>query len=106
MSIVEPYKILGVHAMYPLNWPLSMFFSSLGVPLLIKVDVIFDTDANVYVATSPTVRGLVIEADTLDSIRAEVEMALPELLNLNHLDSKLRSHKQTNLQFNTHLNAA
>jgi predicted RNase H-like HicB family nuclease len=92
--------------MYPLNWPLSMFFASLGVPLLIKVAVLFDSEAGVYVATSPSVRGLVIEAATLDEIRTEVEAALPELLTLNHLDDELRGHKQTNLQFNTRLNAA
>jgi hypothetical protein len=92
--------------MYPLNWPLSMFVASLGIPLLIKVEVMFDAVANVYVATSPTVHGLVVEAATLDEIRAEVEMALPELLTLNHIDSQLHSHKQTHLQFNTLLNAA
>lgn len=92
--------------MYPFNWPLAMFFASLGVPLLIKVEVIFDADANVYVATSPTIRGLVIEANTLDNIRSEVEMALPELLNLNHTGNKLRSNNQTHLQFNTQLTAA
>ena len=92
--------------MYPLNWPLSIFFASFGVPLLIKVEVMFDNEAKVYVATSPTVRGLVVEAATLDKIRSEVEMALPELLNLNHLEDKLLNHKQTHIQFNTHLNAA
>lgn len=92
--------------MYPLNWPFSAFLASLGVPLLIKVIVLFDSEAGVYVATSPSVRGLVIEASTLDEIRAEVEIALPEILTLNHhMDNKLRHHKQTNLQFNTHLNA-
>ena len=53
----------------------------------------FDNEANVYVATSPTVRGLVIKAASLDEIRAEVEKALPELLTLNHLDNELRNHK-------------
>jgi hypothetical protein len=91
--------------MYPLNWFLSRFFASLGVPLLIKVEVMFDCETNVYVATSPNVRGLVVEAATLDEIRSEVEMVLPELLNLNHLENKLHSHKQTHLQFNTYLNA-
>ena len=92
--------------MYPLNWPLSMFFASIGIPLLIQVEVMIDNEANVYVATSPTVRGLVIEAASLDEIRTEVEKALPELLTLNHLDNELRNHKQTHLHFNTHLNAA
>jgi predicted RNase H-like HicB family nuclease len=91
--------------MYPLNWPLSMFFASLGVPLLINVVVLFDNEAGAYVATSPSVRGLVIEASTLDEIRTEVEAALPELLTLNHKYGKLSRHKQTNLQFNTHLNS-
>jgi len=92
--------------MYPLNWPFSMFFASLGVPLLIKVEVIFDAEANVYIATSPAVRGLVIEAATLDEIRTEVELALPELLALNHKNNDMHNIKQTHLQFNTHLIAA
>jgi Domain of unknown function (DUF1902) len=89
--------------MYPLNWPLSIFFASLGVPLLIKVEVIFDADAHVYVATSKNVRGLVVEAATLDEIRTEVELVLPELLNLNHLDTLAYHNKHTHLQFNTNL---
>ncbi len=92
--------------MYPLNWPLSILFASLGIPLLIKIQVIFDADAQVYVATSPTVRGLIIEAPTLDGIRAEVELALPELLSLNHLNTPSHRNTQTYLQFNTHLHAA
>lgn len=78
---------------------------SLGTPLLIKVEVMFDNEAHVYVATSPTVRGLVVEAATLDEIRTEVERGLPELLGLNHFDSKQHHHKQTHLQFNTQLHA-
>ena len=89
--------------MYPLNWPFSGFFALLGIPLLIKVDVIFDAEAEVYVATSPTIRGLTVEAASLDEIRKEVEIALPELLALNHLGNKFSNHKQTNLRFNTHL---
>ncbi len=90
--------------MYPLNWPLSMFVASLGVPLVIKIEVEYDADANVYVATSPSVRGLVVEASTLDQIRSEVEAVLPELLEINHQSANTKHHPQhTRLQFNTHL---
>lgn len=93
--------------MYPLNWPLSMFVASLGVPLVIKVEVEYDADANVYVATSPSVRGLVVEASTLDQIRSEVEAVLPKLLEINHQLVNTKHHPQhTCLQFNTHLIAA
>lgn len=93
--------------MYPLNWPLSMFVASLGVPLVIKIEVEYDADANVYVATSPSVRGLVVEASTLDQIRSEVEAVLPDLLEVNHQLANTKQHPQhTRLQFNTHLIAA
>jgi hypothetical protein len=88
--------------MYPLNWPLAGLFATLGVPLLIKIEVAFDAAAQVYIATSPTVRGLVVEAGTLDEIRSTVEQILPELLRLNRLD---RAHSsQTHLHFDASLN--
>lgn len=93
--------------MYPFNWHLSMFVASLGIPLVIKVEVEYDAGANVYVATSPSVRGLVAEASTLDQIRSEVEAVLPELLEVNHQFANTKQHPQyTGLQFNTHLIAA
>lgn len=48
-----------------------------------NLTIIFDPDANVYIATSPDVRGLVLEAATLDEIYREAEIAIPELLRLN-----------------------
>jgi Domain of unknown function (DUF1902) len=89
--------------MYPLNWPLSFFFASLGMPLLIKIAVVFDPVAKVYIATSQQLRGLVIEAASLDDVHHEVQMAVPELLELNHLNTKNKLPNHTNLQFNTQL---
>ena len=40
----------------------------MGVSLLIKVEIIHDNEANVYVATSPDLKGLVVEAETLDEL--------------------------------------
>lgn len=92
--------------MYPFNWPLSMFLASVGVPLLIKVKVVFDPEANVYVATSPNVRGLAVEADSLDEVRKQVEIVLPELLEINHLVDAKHNTQHTRLQFNTELSPA
>ena len=44
--------------MYRLGWPCAAFFAEMGVPLLIKVEIIHDNEANVYVATSPDLKGL------------------------------------------------
>lgn len=91
--------------MYPLHWPLALFLATLGVPLLIKVTVFFDNEAEVYVATSPSVPGLIVEAATLDEIRSEVESAIPMLLRLNSQNNPLPRQQQMNLQFNTMLHA-
>lgn len=92
--------------MYPFNWPLSMFLASIGVPLLIKIKVIFDPEANVYVATSPSVNGLVVEAESLDEVRKQVEIVLPQLLEINHLTDGKNNNQHTRLQFNTELSPA
>lgn len=49
----------------------------------LNLTIIFDPEANVYIATSPDVRGLVLEAATLDEIYRQAEIAIPELLRLN-----------------------
>lgn len=42
------------------------YLAEMGMPLLIKVQIIHNKKANVYVATSPDLKGLVVEAETLD----------------------------------------
>ncbi len=69
--------------MYRLGWPCAAFFASLGMPLLIKVEIIHDNEANVYIATSPDLKGLVVEAETLDELEKEVWYLVPELLTLD-----------------------
>lgn len=49
----------------------------------LNLTITFGSDANVYIATSPDVRGLVLEAATLDEIYRQAEIAIPELLRLN-----------------------
>lgn len=43
----------------------------------------WDEEANVWVATSPDVMGLVLESESLDTLMQRVKDAVPELLKLN-----------------------
>ncbi len=69
--------------MYRLGWPCATFFAEMGMPLLIKVKIIHDNEVNVYVATSLDLKGLVVEAETLDELEKEVWELVPELLTLD-----------------------
>ena len=54
--------------MYRVGKPFWRFFAKLGVPLIVRVEVLFDKEAGVYVATSPDLHGLVAEASTKDEL--------------------------------------
>ena len=69
--------------MYRLGWPGATFLAKMGLSLLIKVEIIHDKLANVYVATSPDLKGLIVEAETLDELEKEVWDLVPELLTLD-----------------------
>ena len=43
----------------------------------------WDDEADVWVATSPDVIGLVLESESLDALMQRVRDAIPELLELN-----------------------
>lgn len=58
--------------MYRVGNPFWRLLARLGIPLVVRVDVVYDKDANVYVATSPDLRGLVAEAKTKEELIASV----------------------------------
>ena len=66
---------------YPLRYPMSRVAARFGIPISISVEVTRDDEAGVYLATSADVPGLVLESDTLDALRAEVEEAILFLLD-------------------------
>lgn len=68
---------------YPINYPFADFFQRLGFTLIVRVDVIFDDEAKVYVATSRDIKGLVLEAETFDELQSEVQEATVNLMELN-----------------------
>ncbi len=48
-----------------------------------RIDIIWDPDAAVWVATSSDVSGLVLESGSLDALLERVRYAVPELSELN-----------------------
>ncbi len=59
-----------------------------------KINLIWDSEANVWVATSDDIEGLVLESGSVDALIERVRFAVPELLELNH-----RKSKNINLHF-------
>ena len=84
--------------MYRLGWLFAEFFASIGIPLLIKVNVLYDNEADVYVATSSDLKGLIVEAETLDELEKEVKRLIPEMIELNK--PNLVKKKPTYCEFN------
>jgi len=54
--------------MYQVGWPLWKLLARLGVSVIVKIDVMRDDEANVYIATSPNLRGLVAEANSKEEL--------------------------------------
>ena len=48
------------------------------------VNIIWDNEAAVYVATSDNIPGLVLESGSFDALIEKVRVAVPELLKLNN----------------------
>lgn len=77
---------------YRLGWPLGRMFARIGVPTIIRIDVFKDDKAGVFVGTSVDLRGLVLEADTFEELKAEAHDVIPSLLDAKsraHLDKEL-----------------
>ena len=48
------------------------------------INLIWDKDAAVWIATSEDIPGLVLESESLDDLIEKVREAVPELLMMNH----------------------
>ena len=49
-----------------------------------RINVLWDDEADVWVATSDDIPGLVLESGSFDALLERVRHAAPELLQLNH----------------------
>lgn len=47
------------------------------------VNLLWDSEARVWVATSKNIKGLILESASLDALIERVRMTVPELLELN-----------------------
>ncbi|KQV50065.1 DUF1902 domain-containing protein [Massilia sp. Root335] len=83
--------------MYRIGYPFWKQAAKLGVPLKLRIDVIRDDEASVFVATSDDLPGLVCEAPTMDDLVKEVNLAIGELLTL-HLHARPQSRTVTDLR--------
>ncbi len=65
---------------YPRGWVFSGVAERLGVPIGIRIRVMLDAACAVYIATSPDVKGLVVESETFEQLIAETNDLLPTLI--------------------------
>ena len=89
--------------MYDLKWPFAKTLAGLGLPVVVKVSVTLDPEAQVFVATSSSVPGLVVEASTVDELLAELKFAVDELVGREQSQDSLRN---AHLQIDTLLHPA
>jgi 5'-3' exonuclease len=66
--------------MYRVGFPGWKLAARFGVPLLVKIEVIRDAEAAVFVATSADLPGLVVEASDLDQLMPAVYGCVAMLL--------------------------
>jgi len=66
--------------MYPVGWPLWKLIARLGVPVIVKIEVLYDAEADVYVATSPNLNGLIAEAASKDALMEAVHNCIDLLM--------------------------
>lgn len=76
---------------YRAGFPGWKFAARAGVRINIRVNVLRDEEAGVYVATSPDLNGLTVEAETFDELRQEIHGAAAQLLELELHQSPARA---------------
>jgi len=86
---------------YPFRFPFPVFFAKLGFNLTIKIEIYRDTEADVYIAVSDDVPGLVIEAESYTKLKAEVAEAIPNLLELKNNSNY--QHTSADLIYKDHI---
>ncbi len=67
--------------MYRVGFPFWKTVARMGGTVFCRVNVIHDKDAGVYVATSPDLDGLVVEAATIDQLFFETKDCIDMLLS-------------------------
>ncbi len=74
--------------MYRVGFPGWKVVARHGFPVKVLVEIARDDEAGVFLASSPDLRGLHVEGETLDELHREVRSALSALLQLE-LDGRV-----------------
>lgn len=74
--------------MYRVGFPFWKVLARMGMPMRLRVDISHDPEANVYLAQSPDLDGLIVEGRTLEDLKNEALLAASILL-------KLTLHRET-----------
>jgi hypothetical protein len=82
--------------MYRIGFPFWKQLARLGVPLTVRVNVLRDDEAGVFVATSDDLRGLICEAKTMDDLIPEINSSVNDLLTF-HINGNA-AHPVTDLR--------
>jgi predicted RNase H-like HicB family nuclease len=69
-------------SMYRVGYPFWKTVVRHGYTVMLRVEIKRDAEAGVYVASSPDLDGLVVEAASLDELRVEALAAADALLEL------------------------
>ena len=67
--------------MYPVGAPFWKLAARAGVPMKFRVDLRRDEDAGVFIATSPALRGLVVESESMDDLFKDLQDCVDMLLH-------------------------
>lgn len=68
--------------MYRIGFPGWKLAARIGVPLTVRVHIHHDPQASSYWTTSPDLGGLIVTGDTLEELFREVQLAAPDLIEL------------------------
>lgn len=83
--------------MYQVGLPGCTLVAKVGITVRLRANIHHDLEANVYMAESPDLEGLVVEAHTLDEVKGEALTAAATLLEL-----KLRTRSHAQIDFILH----
>ncbi|CCG17433.1 hypothetical protein KUK_0113 [Taylorella equigenitalis 14/56] len=76
---------------YRIGLPFWKSFVKLGIPLSLRIIIKHDEEANVYYATSPDLKSLTVESDTIENLLKEIELVIEDLLEVFIGNSQTRA---------------
>ena len=67
---------------YRVGYPFWQFAAKAGVPVAVRIDVHHDQETNTYWCDSQGLKGFVVAGNTLDDLKREIDLTLPDFFEL------------------------